>query len=487
MVAQVNEPLGWITLGLFALTAALWKGAHERARLRTGLGFLFLWIILRVCVSFSMSWLPEAKVVAVSSVALLQLAALQVAVVLIFDFILRRVHLPKFVSEIVIVGGYLAVILNLLHQLGVNVQGIFATSAVAAAVVGLALQDMLANIAGGIALELEGGILVGDFIRCGDIAGWVQHVRLRHTAIITADGDTVILPNSHLTRSPVDICAKLHRHFIPITMPYSVNPQEVIDSVEFALRKSPPPGVASDPAPQCLVQEMTPGHIRYVASVWLTQPGRAPHAISAVNVRLFFALQRAGIPAAEITNILEMKAGGTAAPEALNPVDVLRRTPILRLLSDQDLFELGAYLHHLSFAPGEHIIRQGEEGASMYFIVSGNVGILYRSADGTERQFSIMEAGDFFGEASLLTGEPRGASAVAQTRVECCRLDKQGLQGILARRPELAEDMSVVVAHRQMELTVLREQLDQETARIREAEDQMQLLARMRRFFAIKG
>jgi CRP-like cAMP-binding protein/small-conductance mechanosensitive channel len=481
----VYQPLLWTALSLFAASAALWKVSQERSRLRTALSFLAFWAVISISSLLPSVWHPGPAIVHEVSIALVELAGLQIAAVLAFEFLLRRVRLPKFASEMLIVAGYGAIVFNLLFKLGVNVTGIFATSAVATAVVGLALQDMLGNIAGGIALELEGGIRAGDYIRCAEWAGWVQHVRLRHTAITTADGDTVILPNSQLTRSPVNICAKLHRQFLPLTMPYTANPQEVMDAVQFALRTSPMPGVATDPAPDCIVLELNPNYVRYAAIVWLTRPGHEPGAISAVYVRLYFALQRAGIPAGEITHLLEMKAGSAALPDKLNPVDVLRRTPILRLLSDSDLFELGARLHHLSFAPGEHIIRQGDPGASMYFVVTGQVAILYRSPDASERQISVMESGDFFGEACLLTGEIRTASAVAQSRVDCYRLDKEGLQQVVARRPELAEDMSVVMAHRQMELSVIRERLDLETARLREAESQTQFLARIRRFFGI--
>jgi CRP-like cAMP-binding protein len=411
----------------------------------------------------------------------------QIAVVLVFDAILRKVHVPKFASEILIVAGYIAVIFHLLVRLGVNVTGIFATSAVVAAAIGLALQDMLANIAGGIALELEGGIRVGDFIRCGDWSGWVRHVRLRHTAIRTPDGDTVILPNSHLTRSAVQVHSAAHRHFVPFVMPYSVNPQQVIDAVEHALRASPLPGIAIEPAPCCAVLELSPGHIRYAAVVWLARPGHDTFEVTAVLTRVYFALQRAGMPASEITQVLEWKAGGASTPERLNPVDVLRQTPILRLLEDPDLFELASHLHHLSFAPGEHIIREGEQGSSMYFVVSGQVSISLRSSEGIVSEVSILESGDFFGEASLLTGEARNANAVALSRVDCYRLEKSGLEGIIGRVPDLAEDMSVVVAHRQMQLAVLRERLDQETARLREAENQAQLLVRIRRFFGLNS
>src|SRR5205807_1998880 len=103
------------------------------------------------------------------------------------------------------------------------------------------------------------------------------------------------------------------------------------------------------------------------------------------------------------------------------------------------------------------IVRQGDRGDSMYFIVEGRVGISFHSNGAGERQVSVMEPGEFFGESSLLTGEPRNANGVALTRVDCYRLDKAGLEGFVRRLPELAEDMSVVMAHRQLQLDSIRE------------------------------
>jgi CRP-like cAMP-binding protein len=168
-------------------------------------------------------------------------------------------------------------------------------------------------------------------------------------------------------------------------------------------------------------------------------------------------------------------------------VDILRGTPIFRLLSDPELFELGARLHHLSFAPGELIIRQGDDGDSMYFVTAGQVAITLSGFDRAEHQVTTVDPGDFFGEMSLLTGEARAANAIALSRVDCCKLDKAGLEGLIARRAELAEDMSVVLAHRQMELAAVRERLDLDTARLKAAENQPQLLVRIRRFFGMSG
>lgn len=419
--------------------------------------------------------------------ALIALAAVQVIAGLVLDVLVEKAGVPRFAGEIVVVACYILILFNLLYNLGVNITGIFATSAVATAVIGFSLQDMFGNIASGIALGFEDDIKVGDFIKCGDSSGWVRHIRMRHTSIETPDGDTIMLPNSFLTRSSVMLLSRSRRQFVPFTMPYARNPQELIDAVTLALRASPIPDVAVDPQPFCIVLDMAPGHVRYAAVVWMLKPGQEVLAVSAVLNRIYFALQRAGIPVAEITNLLELKASADGGRATANPVEILRRTPIFRLLDDPGVLELGARLHHLSFAPGEIIIRQGDEGDSMYFVTQGEVAINYAGIDRSEIQVAVISPGDFFGEASLLTGEARNASAIAISRVDCYKLEKAHLQGIMTRRAELAEDMAVVLAHRLTELEVTREKLGLETARLREAESQAQVLARIRRFFGLRS
>jgi small-conductance mechanosensitive channel/CRP-like cAMP-binding protein len=479
----VYSSLPWIALALMVCAAALWKPLpRSRARFRSALSFLGLWII-----AWAFGWQSNLPAARQLSFALIGLAAVQVAAGLVFDFAVEKAGVPRFTCELVVVVWYIIIVFNLFYRLGFNVTGIFATSAVATAVIGLALQDMLSNIASGIALEFEDDVRVGDFIRCGESSGWVKHIRMRHTAIETADGDTVLLPNSFLTRSPVLILARPRRQFIPFTMPYARNPQELIDAVTAALRSSPITDVAAEPWPFCIVLEMAPGHIRYAAVVWTLKAGLEAVAVSAVLNRIYFALQRAGIPVGEISHLLEMKRATDDANAAANPVDVLRRTPIFRLLDDAGLFELGARLHHLSFAPGEVIIRQGDPGDSMYFVTGGQVAITYREADGSEIQVAVVSPGEFFGEASLLTGEIRNASALSLTSVGCYKLGKEGLEGIMTTRPELAEDISVVMAHRLTELDTTREKLGLEAARLRESENQTQLLARISRFFGLRS
>ncbi len=470
---------------LLIVSVALWRVARERARIKAAWTLLIAGgMVWAVSLAFS-AWLPNVPVLRDVSAALVELAGAQLCAVLILDVLLRRIHVPKFVSEALLVASYLAVVFDLLYKVGVNVTGIFATSAVAAAAAGLALQDMLGNIAGGVTLELERSIQVGDFITSGEHEGWVQHVRLRQTAITTSDGETFILPKSQLTRTPVKIFTGGRRQVIPFHMSYHVNPREVIEAVEFALRASPIPNVAATPAPQCVIQETAAGHIRFAAIVWLARPGYELIDISGVLTRIYFALERSGIPAASIIQQIELHKPHQIESRKLAPVDVLRRTPILRLLDEPDLFAIGANMKHLSFAPGEHIVRQGDTGDSMFFVVSGSVGIFLHSSHGVDSQIAVIHPGDFFGEASLLTGEPRTATAVALSGVGCYELEKSGFQSVVERVPHLPEDMSAVMAYRQMELEVVREKADQETARRRAAQNEIQLLGRIRRYFSM--
>ncbi len=475
--------LPWLALALAICAAALWKPIpRSRGPLPRGLRIprALASPLGRRCAALLLAHEPR-HARATSALALVELAAVEVVAGILFDFAVEKTRVPRFAAEMVVVICFIVICFNLFFSLGVNVTGIFATSAVLTAGIALSLQDMLGNLASGIALELEDDIRVGDYIQIGDSAGWVQHVRLRHTVIETPDGDRVMLPNSFLTKSAVTLIPPSRRHFIPFNMPYGRNPQELIDAVTDALRSSPIKNVAVEPAPFCMIQEMTPGHIRYAAVVWMLLPGKDPPTTSAVLNRIYFSLKRAGIPVSEISNLLEMAPETQVVGESSTPADILRLTPIFRLLSDFELDELAACLHHLSFAPGEFVLRQGDEGDSMYFVTAGTVAITYVGTDRAEHQVARVEPGDFFGEMSLLTGEVRGANAVALTRVDCYKLDKSGLQGTVSRRPDLAEDISVVMAHREMELSAVREK----QGPLRESENQMQLLDRIRRFFAI--
>jgi hypothetical protein len=83
----------------------------------------------------------------------------------------------------------------------------------------------------------------------------------------------------------------------------------------------------------------------------------------------------------------------------------------------------GLHLPRKTFAPGEVIVREGDEGDEAYMIVAGRCRA-YRTVEGREETLATMEPGDAFGEMALILYEPRAASVVAMDPVTVTVLDR---------------------------------------------------------------
>lgn len=111
----------------------------------------------------------------------------------------------------------------------------------------------------------------------------------------------------------------------------------------------------------------------------------------------------------------------------------LRRCPLVAALDDAALATFARHLEPLAVADGAEIVRQGDSGREMYFVLSGAVVV---SRDGV--RLSELGPGAHFGELSLLAPRPRAASAVARGDVSLLRLTREGYDAMAARAPALA-------------------------------------------------
>ena len=85
----------------------------------------------------------------------------------------------------------------------------------------------------------------------------------------------------------------------------------------------------------------------------------------------------------------------------------------------------------------------------------------------------------------LITGEPRSATVVALSEVDCYRLDRESFGEILTRRPQIAEAISALLAERRLGLDAARGGLDEEARRRRFDGARVDLLSRIRSFFSL--
>ena len=86
---------------------------------------------------------------------------------------------------------------------------------------------------------------------------------------------------------------------------------------------------------------------------------------------------------------------------------------------------------------GDFVFREGDSTAEMYIIQDGQIEIVKQYA-GEARQIAVLEAGDFFGEISLLEEQPREVSAHALTDYRLLRIDHSTFDQIVQENPEIA-------------------------------------------------
>lgn len=88
------------------------------------------------------------------------------------------------------------------------------------------------------------------------------------------------------------------------------------------------------------------------------------------------------------------------------------------------------------YAAGERIIKEGNNGDSIYYIQQGTVKVVAHIL-GKEFVLTTLAEGDVFGEVTFLTGRPRTASVVADGDIEVLEFNRALLEDAISRNPEV--------------------------------------------------
>lgn len=426
------------------------------------------------------------------------------AALLLFDVLLwfTRIDISDILHDLTVGAAYMVVVGWSIHHWGVNLTSIVATSAVVTAVIGLSLQSTLGNVIGGLALQLDDSIHDGDWIELENkTQGQVKKVRWRHTVIETRDHDTLIVPNNQLLTQTIKILGKRegaplqHRMWVYFNVDHRFVPGDVIRIVEEALCGAPIVGVAKQPKPQVicydLARENRDSYCYYAARYHLTDIARDDPTSSAVRERIYAALRRAQIPLALPAAALFLTQEDAKAERRLHKVqsgivNALRGVELFSKLDDAELARLAESTKIAPFVRGEVATRQGAAAHWLYVLAKGEVEVRVTGDDGSERRVAVLKAPAFFGEMALMTGAPREATVVALNDVECLRVDKDDFRDVIAARPELAREISDVLAKRRVELEAARDNLDNDAKLRRTESERSRIFNAVREFFALR-
>ena len=122
----------------------------------------------------------------------------------------------------------------------------------------------------------------------------------------------------------------------------------------------------------------------------------------------------------------------------MEKTDILKMVPIFSGLSDKSLMDIANVMVTRYYKKGQYILSENDEGQSTYFITDGNIKVTRTSDDGREVILAMQGVGDFFGEMSMLDGEPRSANIVAITTCTVLTLNGADFYGILTSHPKVA-------------------------------------------------
>ncbi|MGZ8161099.1 MAG: cyclic nucleotide-binding domain-containing protein [Methylobacter sp.] len=410
---------------------------------------------------------------------------------------LCRINLLRILEDLAELAGYCTWLMIHLHAAGLNLSGIITTSAVMTAVLAFSMQDTLGNILGGLALQLDNSIKVDDWIKVDDVNGRVADIRWRYTAIETRNWETIIIPNSLLMKGKFSVIGRRSgnplqwRRWVYFEAGYEHFAGQVIDIAQSAVRNGHIPNVADTPAANCLLIDFNPSAARYALRYWLTDIEMDDITDSAVRGRIYAALQRAGIQLpypqyhVHLTNKDDTYEQNKRLRRIKERMDALQRVELFNTLHDDELAEIAEQLVYTPFVQGDIMMRQGAIAHWLYIIISGTADVFLDLPDGGRRRIDSIHGGCFLGEMGLMTGDPRSATVIAQSEILAYRLDKDSFQKILDNRPELAVEISKILASRRFGIDNVQQQLDSESVAQLMAQQQKNFLEQIRSFFGL--
>lgn len=334
-----------------------------------------------------------------------------------------------------------------------NPLALVAIPTIASAGIAFALQDTLKAFIAGVGLGNM--IRLGEWIAFQDKEGRVVDINWARTTLETLDGQRIYIPNNLLlsgvflnytTGNPSN------RQIFQISASYDANPSEVKNVLLQCAHDVS--GIASSPPPQSVLLQYADSGIVYGLYYWVNEYSRRDQVRDEVSTRAWFAFRRAGIGIPYPTRSLFVQKGTAQSGKPRSNIeDALQQWTLAEAFYFEELKELSQWTKSQLYAPGEVIVRQGDVGQSLFTIVSGKVGIFAGPA--SDRPVASLGPREIFGEMSLLTGEPRAATVKAETYVELLEIGKNGLQKVIARRPELSDRLAELVSRRQAALAAL--------------------------------
>ncbi|MEO7674449.1 MAG: mechanosensitive ion channel family protein [Pyrinomonadaceae bacterium] len=366
----------------------------------------------------------------------------------------------------------------------VQLAPLFTGSTIIGIVVGLALQDTLGNLFAGIALQADQAFQVGDVVSISNrAAGVVESVSWRGVKIRTFQNKLLVMSNSAMGKETIEVAPRdnLNARIVFFNTLYTNSPSKTIQLIREAVRQVE--NVSPKIRPVVRIMNLAESGIDWEVKYWAEDYARYNDTDALIRQRIWYVFNREKIKFAYPTRTIhvEPKANETTLDEFLNLTsERLSSISIFAPLSDEEVEKLAAASKVRVYAPGESIVRRGQEGNSMFVITRGSVEVQIQQ--GAEvKTINTLRESDYFGEMSLLTGEPRSATVIALDETEVVQINKSALKPIFEANPELVKSICDLIEERRLLLSA-----DTEEEKKGEKKPNKGVLASIRNFFGLR-
>lgn len=406
---------------------------------------------------------------------------------LIEDYLIARrgAYIPDVVRILILMVGMTAAgLVSLRLVMNINVIALVALPTVATAVIGVAMRDTVVRFFSGIVLGKM--IRIGDWITVMDKEGMVTHIDFGHVTLQTEMWDYVVLPNDKVIDAGLTNYSRpttVHGCSIFVEAAYRTPPGQVCAVLTEAA--SAVKEVLSDPPPEAMVEAFRDSGIQYRLRFWITDYSRHERFESEMMIYVWGAFQRNSIeipfPQRVVQTLKQEDAAAKMRRETDQLVAYLAKIDFFSILAQEQLARLASHARIQEFLSGERVVREGEPGQDLFIILDGRAEVRVQQ-DSRSSTTATLQTGQFFGEMSLLTGEPRSATVVAVTPLRVVSIGKESLGQVVQQDGNLVDRISEVVARRQAETLATREKLSREGAPVARTSQARSLGERIRRF-----
>lgn len=430
-----------------------------KRRLRTALFLCVIYGVLVFAVRFVPDTHPVQKTLDAAAYLVAALATARLAFVVVVDLGWEQAGkrpLNQLVRDVLQTVAYAVAAITSLRAAGINATSLLATGTVVTAIVGLALQETLGNLAAGVAIQIDKPIALGDWVRLdkGDVIGRVVSTNWRSVTIQGDDRLHVVVPNGHFSRTPFTNFSRpggSFRRNLYFTIPYDVSPARVHEAVLAACADMP--DVLVDPPPSVITWTFADHGVQYWLRYFIADFALRDRVHGQLATRVWFHLRRRKIDLAVpvrkswIHEVDEESIATMHAEVVRDRRAAIEHVDFLAPLSSDAKDMLARRGSRKLFGPGETILRAGDHGREFYVVRRGEVAIRLG-----EREIARLGPGDFFGELALLTGRERQGNVIALTETEVFEVDEHMFRDVLQGEPKIAEEISRIVAERQAAL-----------------------------------